>query len=85
MTNLQDKMIRAIARNDFTEVNGAIPKSLNDIGWVWANTVIYSAEDKGVFTSLVNAGLAAHNNYKGDDACVTLTEAGFLAYQALAA
>ncbi len=85
MTNLQDKMIRAIARNDFTEVNGATPKSLNDIGWVWANTVIYSAEDKGVFTSLVNAGLAAHNNYKGDDACVTLTEAGFLAYQALAA
>jgi hypothetical protein len=84
VTPLQAAMLRKIARNDFTERNGAEPQALADIGWIWANCVIETAEDKGVFTSLVNAGLAEHDGNKGRDACVTLTKAGFDAYRALA-
>ena len=83
MTPKQAAMIRKIARNDFTPVNGSEPESLSDIDWVWADTVIEDAEDKGAFTSLVNAGLAEHNGHKGRDSCVTLTQAGFDAYKAL--
>lgn len=81
MTPLQAQMIRDIARNDFTLVNGSEPASLEDIGWVWANTVIETPTDKGVFTSLLNAGLVAHSGNKGRDACITLTAAGFAAYK----
>lgn len=83
-TALQTSMIKAIARSEFTAVNGAKPDSLADIGWVWADCVIETAEDKGVFTSLVNAGLAQHCGSKGRDASVTLTQAGFDAYLAAA-
>ena len=83
MTELQSKMIRAIAESEYTSVNGAVPECLEDIDWVWANTIIYDAEDKGVFTSLVNAGLVDHSGHKGEDASVTLTAAGFTAYQSL--
>lgn len=81
MTNLQIDMITKIARDLYTEVNGGEPKDLSDIGWVWATGIIEDAQDKGVFTSLVNAGLALHDGQKRD-ACVTLTEAGFKQYLA---
>ena len=83
MTPLQAQMIRNIARSDFTVVNGAEPQTLYDIGFVWANTVIETPEDKGVFTSLLNAGLVEHDGNKGRDACVCLTAAGFAAYKEL--
>lgn len=83
-TALQAAMIKNIARSEFTAVNGAEPQGLTDIGWVWANTVIETAEDKGVFTSLVNAGMTQHCGNKGRDACVTLTQSGLDAYKALA-
>jgi len=82
-TPLQTEMIKAIATSEFTEVNGAEPTSVSDIGWVWADMIIDNAQDKGVFTSLVNAGLAEHSGNKGRDACVTLTEAGFQVYKSL--
>ena len=83
MTNLQAAMLRKIARSEFTTVNGAEPAALEDVDWVWANVIVEDAEDKGVFTSLVNAGLAEHSGHKGRDAAVTLTEAGFAAYKSL--
>jgi hypothetical protein len=81
MTPLQKQMLRSIARSDFTIVNGCEPVALEEVSWVWANTVIETPEDKGVFTSLLNAGLVEHNGLKGRDACITLTAAGFAAYK----
>lgn len=81
VTKNQAEMINSIAFSEYTLVNGAHPQHPDDINWVWAGCVIESAEDKGTFTSLVNAGLARHNGHSGKDACVTLTEDGFLAFQ----
>ena len=81
-TELQNLMLKNIARSEYSSVNGAEPESLSDIDWIWADTIIEDAEDKGVFTSLVNAGLAVHSGGK-KDAAVTLTTAGFAAYKSL--
>lgn len=80
LTAAQTEMIKNIALNDFTNINGAEPQSLADIGWVWASTVIETKSDKGVFMHLSMKGLVYHNNNKGCDACVTLTQAGLNAY-----
>lgn len=85
VTPLQANMLRSIARSDYTNVNGAEPQSLDDIGWVWANVIIETAQQKGVLTSLLNAGLVAHTGGPKSDAGVTLTAAGFAAYKARAA
>ena len=82
-TPLQNAMLKKIARNEFTSVNSCEPETLGDIGWVWADCVIEDSQDKGVFTSLINAGLVKHSGNKGRDASVTLTEAGFVAYKSL--
>ena len=81
VTIKQAHMINAIAFSEFTPVNGDHPNSLEDIDWVWADAIIENQEDKGTFTSLVNAGLAEHNGHSGRDACVTLTEKGFAVFQ----
>ena len=83
VTPLQAAMLRKIARNEMTQINGAEPLSLNDIDWVWADCVIETAADKGTFTSLANAGLTRHTGGPKRDAGVSLTEAGFEAYKAL--
>ena len=82
MTSLQIAMLNKIARNDFTNVNGDEPKTLNDIGWIWASEIIVTAQDKGVYTSLVNANMVEHNGESGLNACITLTIKGFEAYKA---
>lgn len=76
-------MIKNIATNDMTMTNGATPVTLDDIGWVWADCVLESKEDRGTFTSLVNAGLARHDGSKGREACVTLTQAGLDLFKTL--
>jgi hypothetical protein len=81
ITPLQTQMIIKIARSEFTTVNGAVPKSLTDIGWVWADMIIEDSEDKGVFTNLLKNNLAKHCGNKGRDASVTLTEDGFKVFQ----
>lgn len=83
MTPLQAQMLREISLSDLTEVNGREPDTLQDIGWVWADTVITDAQDRGVFLSLQQAGLVVHSGGPAGDAGVTLTEAGFRAYKAL--
>lgn len=82
-TKLQAAMIKKIALDEFQPTNGGEPACFDDLGWVWADSVIEDAEDKGTFTSLVNAGLAQHCGNKGRDASVRLTLAGFDAYKAL--
>lgn len=81
VTTLQAEMIRRIARNEMTPINGAEPETAEDTE-TWASEVIETAEDKGVFTSLVNAGLAMHRGSKRD-ASVRLTAAGLAVYRSL--
>ena len=87
MTTLQNAMIMKIAENDFTVVNGDTPKSLEDIGQVWADMVIETAQDKGVFTSLMNAGCVTHTGFLPSSSCtksdstLSLTEKGFEEYK----
>lgn len=81
VTALELAMIKKIARCEYSNVNGATPKTSQDIGWVWANVIIEDSEDKGVFTSLKKKGMAVHSGNKGEDACVTLSEEGFKVFQ----
>lgn len=82
-TALQAKMIVAIAEDEMAPMNGARPLVCDD-ATTWADSVICSAEDKGVFTSLMNAELVYHVG-KGRDAVVGLTEAGFAEYNKIKA
>ena len=83
MTPLQKSMILKIAESELTPVNGAVPKNVDD-ATTWADCVIETAEDKGVFTSLKNAGLVYHTG-SGRDAAVGLTAEGFAQYQTIKA
>lgn len=80
-TKLQSSMLAKIAESEFQPTNGSIPSSFDELDWVWADCIIEDAEDKGVFTSLVNAGMVEHSGNKGRDACVRLTETGWNAYK----
>ena len=80
-TKGQFEMLRNIARSEYQPRNGAEPETFDDLDWIWAEMIIETAEDKGTFTSLVNAGLAEHNGAEDDEACVRLTEAGLDAYK----
>ena len=82
LTPLQAAMIKLIAENEMTVINGGKPSDLDDVGQVWVSCVIFSAEDKGVFTSLLNARLVEHGG-SGKEAWAGLTNDGFAAYKAL--
>lgn len=79
-TDLQIKMILAIAEDELAPCNGAEPDNRED-ATTWADCVIDNATDRGVVRSLVNAGLVYHEG-KGRDAVVGLTEEGFKVYKA---
>ena len=79
-TTLQAKMLNAIATDELTPLNGARPSNHTD-ATTFADMVIETAEDKGVFTSLLNAGLVYHSG-KGRDAVVGFTAEGFAAWNA---
>ena len=82
MTHLQDLMLTKIARSDYTTINNKEPTTLDEVGAVWADVIIEDAEDKGVFTSLLNSGHVLYNRYKDKrDNTVELTQAGFDAYK----
>ena len=72
LTPLQAAMLKKIATDELTSVNGAEPESVEETE-TWAEMIIETAQDKGVFTSLLNAGLAIHGG-KGRDAVVSLTD-----------
>ena len=79
MTELQQKMIRAIALDEYTPINGAVPTRREDAE-TWQEMVIETPADKGVFTSLLVAGMVWSNG-RGKDAACGLTDAGFEAFQ----
>lgn len=85
VTTLQAQMIKDIALNEMTALNGAMPETLSDIAdGVWADCVIETKQDKGTFTSLMNAGLVDHSG-RGEDAIVGLTKEGFEVFKSLVA
>lgn len=77
-TDLQAKMIVAIAEDEYTPVNGARPMHADD-ATTWAGSIIITPQDKGTFTSLKNAGMVYYTG-KGKDAAVGLTASGFAEY-----
>ena len=82
LTALQTKMINDIARSEFTVVNGAVPSCLDDVGKVWTDCIIETKADRGVWTSLLNAGLICGSG--GRDGGTGFTQAGWEAYQTIA-
>lgn len=78
-TKLMLDMLKKIARNELTCVNGAEPENIRETE-TWADCIIETDQDKGVFTSLLNANLATHGG-KGRDAVVALTEEGLAVYR----
>ena len=82
-TKLQNDMLIKIARNELTEINGAEPVTA-DQARTFADCIIEDSQDKGVVTSLQNAGLVFVDTYKNKrDNVVGLTEKGFAAYKTL--
>jgi hypothetical protein len=77
-TALQQVMIVKIAEDLMNSANGK-PENHRETE-TWADGIIESPEDKGVFTSLLNAKLVWHSGEKQDAGC-GLTESGFDEYK----
>ena len=82
MTDLQTAMIIKIARDEYNAINGAMPTCKEETN-TWQEMIIESQQDKGTFTSLMNAGLVWSNG-RGKDAACGLTEAGFAEFLKIA-
>ena len=83
VTALQEQMLAKIILNDFTPLNGNEPEDYSEVEPTWADMVIDTQQDKGTFTSLVNAGMAFHEG-KGRDAIIGVTQKGYDAYKTYA-
>lgn len=81
MTDLQNDMLKKIARSEFTAINGDEPETWMDTE-TWADTIIETPVDKGVFTSLLKENMVEHLG-SGRDAYVRLTFKGMEAYKNL--
>ena len=79
-TKLQAELLIKIAESEYTPVNGAVPETKEDAGYVWADTIIESKSDGGVFSTLLQAGLVWYQD-EGDDSVCGLTDAGFAEYK----
>lgn len=79
MTDLQVKMIKKIALDEYTPVNGSIPKVVED-ATTWQEMIVESPQDKGVFTSLLNARMVWSSG-RGKDAVCGLTDKGLSEFQ----
>ena len=74
VTPLQAAMLNKIAKSEFNVLDGQIPNIVEDSA-TWAEVIIETAQDKGVFTSLLNAGLVFHFD-DGKDSTVQLSGKG---------
>ncbi len=79
VTELQYSMLVKIIEDDFTWNNGDAIANLEegeDACMTYVEMIIESAQDRGTFTSLQNAGLVArHNAGTRDDLCWLTEEA----------
>jgi hypothetical protein len=78
MTPLQTAMLGKIAAEELNGGNGRPEKAQETE--TYADMIIETAQDKGVFTSLQNAGLVWHDGQKGREAGVGMTAEGFAAW-----
>lgn len=78
-TELQKQMLINIATSEYTSSNGAEPECTEDT-YTWLNVIVQTPQDKGVFTSLKNAGLIFSYG-RGQDAEIGLTEKGLEEYK----
>lgn len=87
LTDLETKMLRNIALNDYAPGNGAEPETFADTGGVWSNCldcgpdVVTPKSRPGVIASLVKKGLIWQEG-KGSEAVIALTRKGYDAYAA---
>jgi len=85
LTDLEIKLLRRIALDDYAPGNGAYPHTFEETGPVWS-FVLKSKADGGVFSSLKQKGLVDINKVSprdkahGDGDTVWMTEAGFEAF-----
>lgn len=79
ITPLEKDMLEKIALDEYSPVNGAVPKTIDETG-TWANVIIEDNRDKGVISSLIKKGLINHSG-KGEDAVINFTEEGFAVYK----
>lgn len=81
VTKLQSSMLAKITTNEYTSVNGLEPQSADETT-TFAEMIIETPQDKGVFTSLLNAGLVWHQKgVKDSDSLCGLTESGLTEYK----
>ena len=83
LTTLQATMLKQIAESEHNQFNGGIPKTLSDVGQIWTRTIVKTIQDKGTFTSLINAGLVWSYWAGTSDAVIQLSPEGFEAYKSL--
>jgi hypothetical protein len=88
LTELEAKLLRNIALNDYQPLNGGEPKLFSQTSAVWSNCLDCGPETiakksiPGIVASLVKKGLVWTMD-AGTDSTIALTEAGFNAYKAL--
>ncbi len=86
ITELERKLLRNIAENEYAPLNGGAPEKYDDTGAVWSNSLecgpesIKKQQVAGVVSSLLRKGLV-HQEGAGRDATVSLTREGFQAYR----
>ena len=77
---LQMAMLSNVVESEYTawfgNAHGLIEEADSYSSAVWTSVIVQNAQDKGVLTSLINAGLMWHE-HTGDDSLVGLTDAGF--------
>lgn len=82
MTELQLAMLKKIAFDDYNQGNGRFPECAGDT-CTYADGIIETPQDKGVFLSLLNEDMVAHkganviNGHNYNDADVALTTKGY--------
>lgn len=88
VTPLEALMLQKIARSEYTSSNGAEPEKPQDT-CTYADVTMETAQDKGVFVSLMNKGLVLHWDYSTpkdrsarENLC-QLSDIGFAVYKKL--
>lgn len=77
---IHQKVLNNIARSDYSAVNGAEPKTREEIDFVWANCVAESKTEKKALADLLENQYVTADNGKGADSCVTLSVIGWDAW-----
>ena len=70
---IHHRVLNNIARSEYSALNGAEPKTREEIDFVWANCVADSKPEKKALAELLENQYVTADNGKGADSCVTLS------------